>query len=215
VLSIKLIEMLRVNEIFYSIQCESSYAGFPCVFVRLTGCNLRCSYCDTTYAFSDGDELSINKIMSEIGKYDCRLLQITGGEPLLQEETKSLIDQANETGYTVLVETNGSLDVDPIGGEATIIMDIKCPGSGESDKNLLSNIHKLRERDEVKFVVGDRHDYDWAKKTLTEHRSLGKCKILFSPVYDKLGPSKLAKWILEDMLEVRLQLQLHKYLGVK
>ena len=211
----KLIEMLTVNEIFYSIQGESSYAGFPCVFVRLTGCNLRCSYCDTTYAFSDGDELSINKIMSEIGKYDCRLLQITGGEPLLQKETKSLIDQANDAGYTVLVETNGSLNIDPIAGEATIIMDIKCPGSGESDRNLLSNIHKLKEKDEVKFVIGDRHDYDWAKQILNEHRSLRKCWIFFSPTYNKLGPSKLAKWILEDMLDVRLQLQLHKYLGVK
>ncbi len=211
----KLIKMLKVNEIFYSIQGESSYSGLPCVFVRLTGCNLRCSYCDTTYAFFDGVRFSIGEVMSEISKYNCKLLQITGGEPLLQKETPALIKNALEEGYSVLVETNGSLDIGAIDEKAIIIMDIKCPSSGEADKNLFSNISKLREKDEVKFVIGGRKDYEWGKEIVGKYHLLSRCKILLSPIYGKLEPSKLAEWILEDKLNVRLQLQIHKYLGVK
>lgn len=207
--------MLKVNEIFFSIQGESSFAGLPCVFIRLTGCNLRCSYCDTAFAFFEGKALSIREIMSEISKYSCKLLQVTGGEPLLQEDTPRLIKKAVEEGYTVLIETNGSLDISVIDAQAITIMDIKCPSSGEADKNLFTNIPKLKEKDEVKFVIGNSKDYKWAQETVQEYQLLSRCKILFSPVYGSLDPNTLAKWILKDRLNVRLQLQIHKYLGVK
>jgi len=207
--------MLKVNEIFFSIQGESSYAGLPCVFVRLTGCNLRCSYCDTTRAFSEGTELPVSNVIAAIGEYDCMLLQVTGGEPLLQKDTLVLIDEAIEKDYTVLVETNGTLDISAINDQAIVIMDFKCPGSGEVNKNLYSNISRLKEKDEVKFVIQDQKDYQWAKEALLEYPELSNHSILFAPVYGQLEPGLLARWILKDRLGVRLQLQIHKYLGVK
>lgn len=207
--------MLKVNEIFFSIQGESSYAGLPCVFVRLTGCNLRCSYCDTTQAFNEGTERPVSNVIAAIGEYDCMLLQVTGGEPLLQKDTLVLINEAIEKDYTVLVETNGTLDISTINDQAIVVMDFKCPGSGEVNKNLYSNISRLKEKDEVKFVIQDRCDYQWAKEALLEYPELSNYSILFAPVYGKLEPGLLAEWILKDQLGVRLQLQIHKYLGVK
>ncbi len=207
--------MLKVNEIFLSIQGESSFAGLPCVFVRLTGCNLRCSYCDTAYAYEIGRELSITDIMGQIGEYECKLLEITGGEPLLQKDTPKLAQKALRNGYTVLVETNGSLDIGVLGDEIIKIMDIKCPGSGEEDKNLLSNLWRLTEQDEIKFVIGDRRDYDWARVLLKRYPDLKTGNITFSPAHGKLDPASLANWLLEDRLCVRIQLQIHKYLGIK
>lgn len=207
--------MLKVNEIFFSIQGESSYTGLPCVFVRLTGCNLRCSYCDTSYAFTEGTELPVSNVIAALGEYDCMLLQITGGEPLLQKDTLVLINEAIEKDYTVLVETNGTLDISAINDQAIVIMDFKCPGSGEVTKNLYSNISKLKEKDEVKFVIQDHHDYQWTKEILLEYPELSNHNMLFAPVYGQLEPGLLARWILKDRLSVRLQLQMHKYLGVK
>lgn len=211
----KLIKMLKINEIFFSIQGESSYAGFPCVFVRLSGCNLRCSYCDSTYAYCEGSNLSIDSILKEADGYQCKLMQITGGEPLLQKNTPALVKDALAQDYNVLLETNGSLDISAIDDKAIIIMDVKCPGSGESDKNLFENISKLKSHDEVKFVILDYEDYLWAKQILNEYPEIHKYRTHFSPVYGQLEPAKLAKWILEDNLNIRLQLQLHKYLGVR
>jgi len=207
--------MLRVNEIFFGIQGESSFAGLPCIFVRLTGCNLRCSYCDTAYAYNEGRELSVSDILSAIAKYDCSLLEITGGEPLLQKDTPKLAQEALNNGYTVLVETNGSLDVTVLDPRAVKIVDLKCPGSGEVEKNLLGNLAKLEKQDEIKFVIADRTDYDWAVRLLKEHADLKTAKISFSPVHGTLDPALPAQWILADGLRVRLQLQIHKYLGMK
>jgi len=211
----KLIKMLKINEIFFSIQGESSYSGYPCVFVRLTGCNLRCSYCDTTYAYYEGKNLSVDTILEEIGQYQCKILQITGGEPLLQKDTSSLVNAALSQDYNVLVETNGSLDITAINNKAIIIMDIKCPGSGEHNKNLFENIPNLELNDEIKFVILDHNDYLWAKEILNKYPVIQKNKIHFTPVHGELEPGKLSEWIIKDRLNVRLQLQIHKYLGVK
>ncbi len=204
--------MLKVNEIFYSIQGESSFAGIPFVFVRLTGCNLRCSYCDTKYAYEEGQDLSVEQIFKEIKKFKCQYVEITGGEPLLQDETPFLADFLIDKGFKVLVETNGTKDVSVISDKAIIIMDVKCPSSGESDKIDWENIKRLDSKDEIKFVLTEKSDYDWAKKVITEKKLNGKFTILLSPVSEKVGPSTLAKRILEDRLNVRLQLQLHKIL---
>jgi 7-carboxy-7-deazaguanine synthase len=207
--------MLKVNEIFFSIQGESSFAGLPCIFVRLTGCNLRCSYCDTTHAYNEGSDLSISDIMASASKYDCNLLEITGGEPLLQSETPELAEKALENGYTVLVETNGSIDVGILNKGIIKIMDIKCPGSGEAQNNLPGNLLRLTEQDEIKFVVANREDYEWAQRFLNEHREYKTNRIAFTPVHGQLDPRLLAKWILEDRLRVKLQLQIHKYLEIR
>jgi 7-carboxy-7-deazaguanine synthase len=202
---------LLVNEIFYSIQGESSYAGLPCVFIRLTGCNLRCSYCDTRYAYEGGDNLTVKNILVKVASCKCGLVEITGGEPLLQKETPGLIRQLLDLEYKVLVETNGSIDVDMVDPRCVRIMDIKCPSSGESERNDLENISKLTTRDEIKFVIGARKDYLYAKKLLGLISRTSKVKrIHFSPVTGRLLPASLAKWILEDRLNVRLSLQLHK-----
>jgi len=201
---------LKVNEIFYSIQGESSYAGLPCVFVRLTGCNLRCSYCDTTYAYEEGADLLIEKILERAKGYACRLVEITGGEPLVQAGTPELVARLLNQGHTVLMETNGSLDIGRVDTRCIKIMDIKCPSSGEASKNDLDNLRKLSDRDEVKFVLGTREDYEFAKG-IALSRLQGKV-ILFSTVFGRLEPKTLADWILEDRLDVRLQLQLHKYI---
>jgi 7-carboxy-7-deazaguanine synthase len=212
VLNIRRDELLKVNEIFHSIQGESSFSGIPFVFVRLTGCNLRCSYCDTKYAYEEGKELSVEQILKRIGKYKCSYVEITGGEPLLQEETPFLVNSLINKGFTVLVETNGTKDVSVISEKAIIIMDIKCPSSGESDKTDWDNLKRLGLKDEIKFVLTEKTDYDWAKKVITEKELTGKFVILLSPVSEKINPSTLAERILEDRLNVRLQLQIHKIL---
>ena len=203
---------LKVNEIFYSIQGESSYAGLPCVFVRLTGCNLRCSYCDTQYAYDEGDLMEIGEILKRVASYKCPLIEVTGGEPLIQKETPSLIHSLLEAGYEVLLETNGSQDIGQADERCVKIVDIKCPTSGEEGKSDLKNLARLTDRDEVKFVIGAREDYDYAKKILDlmDRNPSGITRVHFSPVFGKMDPGILTKWILEDHLDVRLHLQLHK-----
>lgn len=202
---------LLVNEIFYSIQGESTYSGRPCVFVRLTGCNLRCSYCDTRYAYEQGANMELNEILNRIAAYQCRLVEITGGEPLLQSQTPILIYRLLENGYEVMLETNGSLDISRVDRRCIKIVDIKCPTSGESDKNDLENLKRLGPKDQVKFVIGDRSDYEYAKKTIESTcPDFPEEQILFSPASERIPPSRLAEWILKDNLNVRLHLQLHK-----
>lgn len=203
---------LKVNEIFYSIQGESSFAGRPCVFIRLTGCNLRCSYCDTQYAYDDGKKMSINEIMERVASYQCPLVEVTGGEPLIQKATPSLIWSLLEKGYEVLLETNGTQGMDQIDDRCVKIIDIKCPSSGESEMACLENLSKINDRDEMKFVIADRQDYEYSKKVMDNicSRSPRMNPVHFSPVFGNMDPKVLAKWILEDHLPVRLHLQLQK-----
>jgi 7-carboxy-7-deazaguanine synthase len=205
---------LKVNEIFYSIQGESSSAGRACVFVRLTGCNLRCRYCDTTHAYQDGEDLEIGDIINRVAAHQCTLVEITGGEPLIQDETPSLIRRLLERGYEVLLETNGTMDISTVDDRCVKIVDVKCPSSGEADKNDPLNLTRLTDRDEIKFVIGGREDYDYAKNILAriQLEPSSSAKVLFAPVFGALEPSVLAEWILQDRLNVRLQLQLHKYI---
>jgi len=202
---------LRVNEIFYSIQGESTHAGLPCVFVRLTGCNLRCTYCDTEYAFYEGERKTIAQIHNEIAHYGCSLVEITGGEPLLQTNVYPLMTSLCDSGYTVLIETSGALDISKIDLRVHRIMDIKCPSSGESRRNLWRNIDHLTFKDEIKFVIGNLEDYQWAKKIVKGHRLFDRVRcVLFSPVWGKMSLHELAALVLKDQLPVRLQVQLHK-----
>lgn len=203
---------LLVNEIFLSIQGESSHAGRPCAFIRLTGCNLRCSYCDTAYAYDEGSRLEIDGIERQIRSFGCGLVEITGGEPLLQAETPELIRRLLDQNYTVLLETNGSLDIRGIDERCARIVDLKCPSSGESAKNRLENLALLTQNDEVKFVIGDLEDFAYAKSIILTHLS-GRNHLkppLLSPVLGRIDPEILARWILADHLDVRLQIQLHK-----
>lgn len=205
--------MLKINEIYHSIQGESTYAGRPCIFVRLTGCNLRCTYCDSEYAFYDGKEMSVQEVIDQIKKYDCKLVEITGGEPLVQIDgclqlTKKLCD----LNYEVMIETGGSVSIKEIDPQVKIIMDLKCPSSGMMDKNLYENINYLKETDEVKFVTGTKEDYDWSKEIVNKYKLSSKCIVLFACVFNKLEPLSLVNWILEDRLDVRFQLQMHKYI---
>lgn len=203
-------KILTVNEIFYSIQGESLYAGLPCIFIRLSGCNLRCSYCDTRYAYHEGEEMTVRRILDQISGYRCPLVELTGGEPLLQENTPVLIKELLNESYNVLVETNGSLDISRIDDRCIRIVDVKCPSSGECEKNDWNNLERLNFRDQVKFVIGDRRDYEFAKTTVQKISRIPGGNILFSTVAGKLKPAELAGWILEDRLGVRLHLQLHK-----
>jgi len=204
--------MLKVNEIFYSIQGESSRAGLPCIFIRLTYCNLRCTYCDTEYAFYEGKDKSIAEVLSEIKKYKCNLVEVTGGEPLFQKESVDLMNSLCNGGYEVLLETGGSLSIKDVDKRVKIIMDLKCPSSGMLKKNLYSNTGDLKKNDEVKFVIGSREDYDWAKEIMLNYKLTEKCSVLFSTVFGKLEPLSLVNWILQDNLNVRFQLQLHKFI---
>ncbi len=204
--------MLKVNEIYNSIQGESSKAGLPCVFVRLTYCNLRCVYCDTSYAFYDGKDYSIDEIIKEVKKFGCNLVEITGGEPLVQDETSELMGRLCDEGYQVMLETGGSLPIEKIDDRVIIIMDLKCPSSGMSKKNYYENINYLKSIDEVKFVIGNREDYEWSKEILSKYKLTGKCIVLFSVVFGQLEPHTLVSWILEDKLNVRFQLQMHKFI---
>jgi len=204
---------VRVTEIFHSIQGESSFAGRPCVFVRTTGCNLRCVWCDTEYSFHGGRDMEIDEILSEIDRigHGCRLVELTGGEPLLQKDIGDLATVLLDRGYTVLCETSGSVPVDRVPAAVIKIVDFKCPGSGEADSNDWSNLVRLDPtRDELKFVIADRTDYDWAKAQL-EDRDLSRFVVHFSPEFEGMDRRALAEWILADGLPVRLQLQLHKF----
>jgi 7-carboxy-7-deazaguanine synthase len=204
---------LVVNEIFYSIQGESLFAGLPCVFVRLTGCNLRCSYCDTRYAYEDGDPMSIEVILNRVSAFQCPLIEITGGEPMIQEGTPELIRRLIQKCYTVLLETNGSLDISKVAPKCFKIMDVKCPGSGASHKNNFANLKLLSPNDQVKFVLTDRMDYEFAKQIISSSWPVDPpVHILFSPAHKRLEPAELAEWVLHDRLHVRLHLQLHKIL---
>lgn len=205
--------MLTVNEIFYSIQGESTYAGRPCVFVRLTACDLRCSWCDTPYAFYEGRKASVDEVVREVERYGCPLVEITGGEPLLQEDVYALMDRLLAGGKTVLVETGGHISVARVPPAVVKIVDIKCPGSDEAARNDWGNLERLTARDEVKFVIKDRADYEYARTVLVGHGLERRCAaVLFSPVHGVLDPKDLAAWVLEDGLPVRVQLQVHKYI---
>jgi 7-carboxy-7-deazaguanine synthase len=197
-----------VNEIFYSIQGESTFSGLPCVFVRLTGCHLRCSWCDTAYAFDEGKELSVDEIISQVDSYGCRLVEVTGGEPLLQKESLTLIKELLDKGFSVLLETSGAVDIAPVDPRVRIIMDVKCPGSKMSDRMIWKNLSQLKKRDEIKFVIASLDDYEWAKRVLTDWKP--EQEVVFSPVFGQQNPRELAEWILADRLSVRFQLQLHK-----
>lgn len=209
-LIINLRYMLKINEIYYSVQGESSKAGLPTVFVRLTYCNLRCSYCDTEYAFHEGVEMSLEGIVEEIKRYDCNLVEITGGEPLFQSESLELMKKLCDDGFEVMLETGGSLPIQDIDNRVMIILDLKCPSSGMMKKNLYENLDFIKPNDEIKFVIGSREDYDWSKEIIIKYSLTGKCSLLFSVVFGKLTPVQLVEWILEDKLKVRYQLQMHK-----
>jgi len=200
---------LKVNEIFYSIQGESSYAGRPCVFVRLTGCNLRCSYCDTKFAYEEGEDMEIGDIMGLVEAHQCPLVEVTGGEPLIQKDTPLLVRRLIERGHEVLMETNGSQDISQVDDRCVKIMDVKCPSSGEHTQNDLKNLHRLTDHDEIKFVISNRKDYDYARE-IVGSRLFRKNSVHFSPAFGMLESERLAVWMLEDHLNVRLHLQLHK-----
>ena len=203
---------LRIFEIFHSLQGESSRVGLPTVFVRLTGCPLRCGYCDTEYAFHGGSTQTLEEILQEVAQYEAQYVCVTGGEPLAQKACHELLTALCDAGYSVSLETSGAMDISQVDDRVSVIMDIKTPGSGEESKNLWANIAHLKAKDEVKFVLADRPDYDWAREILEKYQVLKKSPVLFSPVYKTLPPADLAKWILEDHLSVRMQLQLHKIL---
>jgi len=202
---------MRVTEIFHSIQGESSHAGRPCVFVRLTGCNLRCRWCDSEYTFTGGEKITLDDVVARVKSYGCDLVEITGGEPLAQAEAFELIRRLCDDGLEVLIETSGSIDIAPVDRRAKIILDVKCPGSGEAEKNRWSNLGELREHDEIKFVIADRADYDWARQVIAD-RGLAGRTILFSPVWGELDLRPLAEWMLADRVPARLQTQLHKHI---
>lgn len=203
---------LVVNEIFHSIQGESSRAGFPCVFVRLTACNLRCTWCDTEYAFYEGVRMSIPEVLSRVESFGCRLVELTGGEPLLQEGALELMTALCDRGHDVMLETGGALSIAAVDPRVRRIVDLKCPGSGMSDRNFWENLSELRPSDEVKFVLRDRADFDWAMGAIREHGLEARCPLLFSPVFGDLEPVTLAGWILECGAPVRMQLQMHKFI---
>ncbi len=204
---------MKICEIFTSIQGESTFAGLPCTFVRLSGCNLRCAYCDTKYSYDEGVGMEIEDIVRRVDSAGVRLVEITGGEPMLQgDETISLIKELLDKGYEVLVETNGSMNIKKLDKRATIILDIKTPGSGMSDKMDLTNLEIIKNSDEAKFVICSREDYEWSKVLISQYKLEEKCKVLLSPGFGMLQPKDLAAWIIEDRLRVRLNIQIHKYI---
>lgn len=205
-------QRLRISEIFYSLQGETSRTGLPTVFVRLTGCPLRCAYCDTSYAFSGGSEMSLADILDEVARHRPRYVTVTGGEPLAQAGSLDLLAALCDAGYEVSLETGGALDASGVDARVVKVLDIKTPASGEMEKNCWDNLRALNAHDEIKFVLCDEADYAWARQVLQEHALHEKCSVLFSPVQGKLSPTDLAEWILRDHLPVRMQLQLHKLL---
>jgi 7-carboxy-7-deazaguanine synthase len=205
--------VLTVNEIFYSIQGESSRAGQPCVFVRLTACDLRCSWCDTPYAFHEGRKMSVAEVVTGVGIHECRLVEITGGEPLLQEDVYPLMETLLSSGYTVMLETGGHRSIERVPADVHKVVDIKCPGSGEADRNDWRNLERLAAHDEIKFVVKDRADYQFARGVIERHDLATRAAaVLLSPVHGELDPKTLSEWMLADHVSARLQLQLHKYI---
>jgi 7-carboxy-7-deazaguanine synthase len=203
---------LKINEIFYSIQGESSAMGLPCIFIRLTYCNLRCSYCDTEYAFFEGEDKTIEEILQQIESYHCNLVEITGGEPLIQKNVYPFMKLLCDQGYKVMLETAGHMDISAVDHRVKKIMDLKCPSSGEMEKVYWPNINHLNSEDEVKFVISDRQDFAWAGEVMNKYRLSEKCHILFSPNFGKIEYDQLAEWILQEQFPVRLQLQLHKFI---
>jgi 7-carboxy-7-deazaguanine synthase len=205
--------MLTVNEIFHSIQGESTHAGRPCVFIRLTACDLRCSWCDTPYAFHEGQKMSVDDVLGRVRGFGCDVVEITGGEPLLQQEVYPLMQRLLDDGRTVMLETGGHVSVDRVPERVIRVIDVKCPGSGESEKNHWPNLDQLRPADEVKFVIKDRTDYEYARGVVATHQLVGRCAaVLFSPVHGVQDARQLAEWVLADRLAVRVQLQTHKYI---
>jgi len=203
---------LRITEIFYSLQGEARTVGIPTVFIRLTGCPLRCEYCDTAYAFKGGEWFSLMDILSEVKKYKTKYITVTGGEPLAQKKCIDLLNLLCTEGYDVSLETSGSLDISKVDSRVSRVMDLKTPASKEESKNRYENIELLKQNDQVKFVICDRNDYEWSVFKLNEYDLINQCEVLFSPSHQQLKPQQLADWILEDQLAVRFQMQLHKYL---
>lgn len=208
-----MIGVLTIHEIFHSIQGESTYSGRPCVFVRLTACDLRCSWCDTPYAFTEGRKMSVDAVVDQVRTYDCPLVEITGGEPLLQKEVYPLMERLLEAGHIVMLETGGHLSIEQVPPRVIRIVDVKCPASGESGRNDWDNLRLIGPTDEVKFVILDRGDYEYARDVIARHQLISRCAaVLLSPVHNVLEAKILAVWILEDRLAVRLQLQTHKFI---
>lgn len=205
-------DRLRVTEIFYSLQGEARTVGFPTVFIRLTGCPLRCTYCDTEYAFYGGQWTELGEILQRVAEHAPRYVTVTGGEPLAQQPCRELLTALCQRGYEVSLETGGALDIAGIDPRVSIVMDLKTPGSGEERRNLYANIPQLARKDQVKFVICDRADYEWSRTKLDEYKLAERCEVLFSPAYGQLNPTELAEWILQDHLPVRMQIQLHKLL---
>lgn len=203
---------LKIHEIFYSLQGESSRVGLPTVFVRLTGCPMRCVYCDTAYAFSGGSNIEISDILAKVAEYGTKYVTVTGGEPLAQKGCLVLLKALCDAGYSVSLETGGAIDISPVDPRVSVILDVKTPDSGEMANNVWSNLDHLKQADEVKFVLCSRADYEWAKEILNKHHIAEKCPVLFSPVYSHISPTDLAEWVLQDKLPVRMQVQLHKIL---
>ena len=203
-------ERLLVNEIFYSIQGESTFAGLPCVLVRTTGCQMRCRWCDTTYSFYQGKWMTLEEVLDEVRRFECPLVEVTGGEPLLQPAVLPLMERLCDAGYEVLLETGGGLDIAPVDPRVRRIVDVKCPLSGEAENNHWPNLDRLRETDQLKFVLAGRADYEWARDLVRERRLVERCTVLFSPVHGEQELLPLAAWVLEDKLPVRVQVQLHK-----
>jgi 7-carboxy-7-deazaguanine synthase len=205
--------VLTINEIFHSIQGESTHAGRPCVFVRLTACDLRCSWCDTAYAFHEGRKMTVEDVVGRVREYGCDVVEITGGEPLLQKEVYPLMQRLLDEGRTVMIETGGHLSVDAVPDAVIRVIDVKCPGSGESAKNHWPNLDRLRPTDEIKFVIKNRADYEYARDIVATHGLIGRCAAVhFSPVHGIQDAKQLAAWVLNDRLSVRVQLQIHKFI---
>ena len=205
--------MLTVNEIFHSIQGESTHAGRPCVFVRLTACDLRCRWCDTPYAFHEGRKMSVDEVIADVDARGCDVVEVTGGEPLLQPDVYPLMQRLLESGKTVLIETGGHRSIADVPAGVIRIMDVKCPGSGESEQNDWTNLARLTPRDEVKFVIAHRADYEFARDVVRKEKLIGRVNaVLFSPVHGELDPKLLSEWVIQDRLPVRVQLQMHKYI---
>ncbi len=204
--------VLRITEIFYSLQGEARTVGLPTVFVRLTGCPLRCRYCDTAYAFQGGSRMTIKEVLERVVAFNPRYVCITGGEPLAQLASHPLLTALCNLGYEVSLETSGALDIGAVDPRVSIVMDLKTPGSGESERNLYDNIDLLARKDQVKFVIGSRRDYEWSRAQVREYRLDTRCEVLFSPSYEEIDARSLADWILEDRLRVRMQMQIHKLL---
>lgn len=202
--------VLRVTEIFHSIQGESTFAGEPCVFVRLTGCPLRCIWCDTAYAFYGGRDMSVDAVLEHVKRYNCSLVELTGGEPLSQSSAFPLTVRLCDEGFEVLIETSGAIDVSSVDSRAKIILDVKCPGSAMDDRMQWDNLKQMTAKDQIKFVISDRRDYDWAVDVVKRYQLAERCPVLFSPVFGEQEVRPLAEWILQDRLPVRFQVQLHK-----